>query len=379
MTVSDEVSVQIAERIEQIDEEEWDEICGDRPFVRHRWMRLAETVFAGYEPYYVQIRRHGRLEAGAACEIQHHFHLSAYLPIHVLQDISGYFLERFPPLNCMLPIVFEPGLLVRPGSDPNTLAPHLLEAMNELATRKRASFVGIAGLDPNHIAWPALRAARYHSIKMPADTYMGIAWSNFEDYQAALPQRKRTEFRRVRRRAGEAGVTVETFCPTPEIQPQLWALTCNVYRRHNQRNPYVPDLFCRARDVLGDDLTMLVARQRGDIIACMAMLRSGDTLALKWLGLDYERTLNTFTYHLIMTESIPRAIEMGVRWIKFGSMSYVIKKLVGAVLEDRFLALALRGRVLHWLGGVGLTLAGKRALPIATPDITKHRRWRYDA
>ncbi len=373
-----EVTVQIAGKIEQIDEKEWDELCGDRPFARHRWLHLVETILDEYEPYYVQIRRHGKLEAGAVCEVQHHFHLSAYLPSRALQTIAGYFLERFPPLNCVLPIVYEPGLLVRPGADLDALIPHFLEAMNGLATRKRASFVGIASLAAHNKVWPALRQARYHSVKMPADTCMEISWSNFEDYQADLPHKKRSEFRRVRRRAQDAGVTVETSCPTPEIQPRIEELIRNVYQRHNQRNPYVPNLFCRARDILGDDFTLLLARQRGDIIACMALLRSGDTLILKWLGLDYERTLSTFTYHLIMTESIPKAIEMGVRWLKFGSMSYVTKKLMGAILEDRFLALALRGRALHWLGGVGLTLSGKQAFPTVTPDMTERRGWRYD-
>jgi hypothetical protein len=133
----------------------------------------------------------------------------------------------------------------------------------------------------------------------------------------------------------------------------------------------VPDLFSQAIKVLGEDFTLLVARQEGEITACLALLRSGDDLILKWPGLNYDRTLGTFTYHLIMTESIPKAIEMGVRRLQPGATTYPVKKLMGAVLEDRFLALAMRGPLLHWLMGLSLTLLGKRVIPSPQPGTSE--------
>lgn len=361
--MSKEISVQVADRIDHVDEEEWNELRGGRPFTSHRCLRLTETALAHHEPRYLQIRRRGRLEAGMICAIQRHFYLSTYLPTRALQTLVGQALARFPPLSCAIPIVCEPGLLVRPDCDAGSLIPFCLEAMRDLATQERAFFVGLAHLSPSNVAWPALSRARYHSTHLPADTYLEIGWSSFEDYQASLPHKKRSEFRRVRRRAGEAGVKIEVLRPCPETEPRLRQLVRNVCRRHNFHDPYAPDLFLRAAQVLGEDLHLLVARQEDELVACLAMLRSEDEVIIKWAGLDYDRTLDNFTYHLIMTESVPQAIEMGARRLRLGSTVYRLKKLMGAALEERFLALALQSRTMHHLAGLGLILSRKRAAP----------------
>jgi len=359
----DTYTVEIVDRIDRVNQEEWDALCKERPFASHRCLDLSEKIYAHHEARYLLLRSNGRLEAGAICALQRSFHLSAYVSNRMLQNFVARLLARFPPLNCAIPIVFESGLLVRPGGDSARVIPALLDEMDDLAARERVSFVGLVNLGPHHTAWPALSRAGYHSVGLPSDTYLEINWTDFEDYQADLPHKKRSEFRRVRRRAGDAGVTVETVRPSPEIEPRLRQLVCNVHQRHNLADPYTPDLFLNIADVMAEDLSLLVARQGGDMIACLALLRSGGELAIKFPGLDYERTLDTFTYHLIMTESVAKAIDLGVRRLRLGATAYRLKKLMGATVEDRFLALNVRGRLLHRLVGWGLTLSGRQAMP----------------
>jgi predicted N-acyltransferase len=358
-----DLKIEITNQLDRIDREEWDELCENRPFADHRWLHLTETTRPDLKPHYLQIRRRGRLEAGAVCAAQRQLDLSAYLSNRLLLTAAGRFLTQFPPLSCELFLSRQSGLLVRPGCDADRLIPPLLKAMSDLAARERASLVGLFNLSANDAAWRTLRQARCHSVRLLPDTCLPISWPTFEDYLNNFPSKKRRELRRMRRRASEAGVTVETLAPSPATEPLLRQLVSNVLRRHGQRDPYAPDLFSRAAKALEKDFTLLVARQEKELVACLALLRSKNDLLLKWAGLDYDRTWNTFTYHLLATESISHAIEMGVRCLWLGATAYQIKKLMGGIQEDRFLALAAQPRPLHRLIGLALTLSGKRAAP----------------
>jgi predicted N-acyltransferase len=372
------LTVGVLDRTDRLDQAEWDELCADRPLAGYRWLRLAEAVLIDFNPRYLQLRCNGRLEAAAVCVIQRQFHLSAYLPSRFLQAIAGRFLARFSSLSCEIPFSFSPGLLVRPGCDPDRLIPPLLEAMEDLAARERAFFVKLSNLSSHDAARLVRYRPGYHVVSMLADTYLPISWPTFEDYQASRPAKKRRELRRVCRRAQEAGMAVEPHRLSPETEPRLRELVRNLIQRHDQKDWYVPDFFSRTRDVLGEDFSLLVARREGEIVACVALLRSKDELFPKWLGMSYEHTENTYTYHLFMAEIVARAIEMGVRRLWTGPTTYEVKKLLGTVFEARCLVLAARNRLFHRPIGWGLALWGKLMDSAAIADATEAeaRTWK---
>ncbi len=103
----------------------------------------------------------------------------------------------------------------------------------------------------------------------------------------------------------------------------------------------------------------------------MGALRSGEELLLKWMGLDYERTWDTFTYHFLLMEGIGRAIEMGLRRVRTGPTAFGVKKLIGSAQKERFLAFAIPNRWLHRFMGLGLRFSGKRAMPSPTSSFTQ--------
>ncbi len=359
------LTIEVLDRTAQIDQAEWDALCQAHPLCRYRWLRLAGAVLLDFNPRYVLLRRNGRLEAAAACTVRHQFMLSAYLPGRLLQAVAGRFLARYPSLSCEIPVSFASGLLMRPGCDPDDVVPPLLWTMQDLAAQERAAFVWLANLDAQKAAWLGQHQLPYHLVPMLPETCLTISWPTFEDYQASRSSKKRRELRRMCRRAQEAGISVKAHRLSPQTEPLLGQLVGNLLHRYGQENLYAPDLFSQAKAVFGDDMSLLVAQRAGAIVACVALLRSGDVLLPKWMGMDYRHTENTYTYHLLLAEAVAQAIEMGVRYFQAGPTTYEVKKLLGAVLEARYLALAARHRGLHRLLGWGLALAGKSVAPAA--------------
>jgi predicted N-acyltransferase len=352
-------TVEVVNRIDGVDAKEWDALCQARPTVSHRWLRLTEAAIADPQPRYLQLRQGGQLVAAAVCSLPRRARLPPWGPNGVSRALARRLPARFRPLRCEIPISFEAGLLTRRDCDASHLIPPLLKAIGCLARRERTLFIRAGYLSAEDESWPGLRAAGYHRVHVLPEAYLEISRPTIEAYQASLPSRKRRELRRYLRRAKEAGVSVETICPSPDNEPLLRELVHNVFSRHRQHDFYAPDLFSRAKAVLGDDFTLLEARRDGQVVACIALLRNKDVLLPRFMGLDYRRTIGTFTYHALLAESVSKAIELGVRSVRFGPTVYEIKRDLGALLHDRFTAIATGDRLLNTFLGVGLGLTGK--------------------
>ena len=355
-------TVEVVRSIGEVAPREWDDLAAGRPFARHRWLRLAESVLAGHEPRYVLLRNGQRVEAAAVCAVKRRFEHAG------LQRVAGGVLHHFPALRCAIPIAFDPGLLVRPGTHAPLREEALLAALDRLSTRERATFTKLEYLSPQADIWPALRQSGYHDISMLRETALDIAWPSFDGYLAGLPRKKRKDLAKLRQRAAAEGIEVAPLRPSPETAPRLWRLVANVLRRHGAEENYHAELFLRAQAVLGDDLLVLVARREGEIVGCASLLADGGETAAKWLGLDYDRTWGTATYLSLLVECIAQSIARGATRLRTGATAYETKRHLGAVPTPRVGAIALRSRLLNHLAGVS------HALGVATGRVAEGDR-----
>ena len=71
------------------------------------------------------------------------------------------------------------------------------------------------------------------------------------------------------------------------------------------------------------------------------LIRNQDELIAKWLGLNYERTLNTATYFASLRASVELAITLGVHRLRLGATAYSTKKQFGVSMEERLNTLVL--------------------------------------
>jgi predicted N-acyltransferase len=219
--------------------------------------------------------------------------------------------------------------------------PALLVGVRRLAIRERALFTTVGHVPLHASTWQRLRGAGCTQLSQWQNTMLDIEWSSFAQYLAARPGNDRREIQRMRRRAECEGITVEHEAVAPRELPFLWQLIGNVQRRHNAETAYANDMLERALAVLGPDVHILVARQSDEAIGCAVLVRSQDELIAKWLGLDYQRTLNTATYFASLSASVDLAIKLGVRRLRLGATAYSTKQQFGVALEERVNAVLL--------------------------------------
>jgi len=330
-----EMDLTLLSSIEQVASAEWNALCGTRAFVDHNWLRFIEAALLGHQPRYVLLRRGGNLVAAAVCAVERRFANPA------LQQRAGWVLRQLPCVRCAVPVVSECGLVFQAGVDEEPLVPALLAGLRRLAIRERALFTTVGHVPFHAGTWQAARAAGCTPISQWQNTTLAIEWSSFDDYLAARPGDDRHEIRRMRRRAEREGITVEHAPLASQELPFLWRLIGNVQRRHNGDTAYADDLLERALAILDTDVHLLVARQSDETIGCVVLVRNQDELIAKWLGLDYERTLNTATYFASLTASVDLAIKLGVRRLRLGATAYSTKQQFGVTIEDRLNAILL--------------------------------------
>jgi predicted N-acyltransferase len=330
-----EVDLTFLSSIEQIAPTEWNALCGTRAFADHRWLRFTESALLEHQPRYVLLWRGGQLVAAAVCAVEHRFANPA------LQQRAGWVLRRLPCLRCAVPIANECGLVFRADVDEARLTPALLAGIRRLAIRERALFTTVGHVPLHASTWYPLRAAGCTPLSRWQNTTLDIEWSSFGEYLAARPRDDRHEIRRMHRRAAREGITVEHAPVATQELPFLWQLIANVQRRHNADTVYADDLLERALAILGMDVHLLVARQSDETIGCVVLIRNQDELIAKWLGLNYERTLNTATYFASLTASVDLAIRLGVRRLRLGATAYSTKQQFGVAMEERVNALLL--------------------------------------
>jgi predicted N-acyltransferase len=319
--------------IESVAPADWDALCGTRPFVNHRWLRFVERALVNHQPRYVVLRRAGRLEAAAVCSVERRFDNPT------LQQRAGWLLRRLPCVRCGVPIASETGLVFRPGADDARLAPVLLDGVRQLAARERALFTTVGHLSRSSATWQPLQTAGCTELSQWSNTILDIEWSSFDDYLASRPRDDRHDIGRMRRRAEREDITVDDRPVLERDLPHLWKLVRYVQERHSAPDLYTADILEQARDVLAEDLHVLVARRFGDVIGCVVLVRSQDELLAKWIGLDYERTWNTATYYMLLAESVRLSIRLGVRRLRLGATAYATKQHFGVVTEERVNAL----------------------------------------
>jgi hypothetical protein len=277
---------------------------------------------------YVLVFRRGRLVGAAVCTLERRFEHPT------LQRRGGWLARVLPSLRCGVPIAYEAGLLAESGE-----VPTVIDAVRRLAWRERALLVTIGNLSTT--AWDGLARAGCRPLSRWTGATLEVRWPTFAAYVASRPRDDRHEIGRMQRRAERDGISVGRE-PLDAADAQLARqLMQNVLDRHQSADGFAADLLERTMALLGDDVHVIAARQAGRLIGCSVVLRDQDEAIAKWLGLDYTRTWNTATYHMLLRQSVAEAIEMGVKRLRLGATAYSTKAQFGVEPDERVNALVL--------------------------------------
>lgn len=319
--------------------DDWDDLVAHCPFAQRDWLRVTEQTMRGYDPRYLVVRLGGRPVGAVVSARQRHFNTSAYVSNERLLPWAVRALNVFPPLSVQVAPFGYSGIILAGDIAPDKRADAtavILRALDSVALRSRAPFVGINNI-PGEL--DAYRAEGYSVFPTNDEAILDVEHRSYAEYEQALPKKYREEVRRVRNRAFRSGVTLDypeaDRLPTEDIERLMRAVTA----KHNNTFPYQPGFIEVARPSLRPDRVRLVnAWLDGSLVATLGVFATAGVATFRWFGMDYERARDAHAYHLIMSEGVAQAIELGVRQIQLGATSYVVKKKLGARREPRYIA-----------------------------------------
>jgi predicted N-acyltransferase len=334
--------IQIAQSIQEIEREVWDELSKDQPFTSHQWYRFSESVLANEKPIYIILTLNKKPVACAALRV------TREEPVPIDSRLARYLiataLHHWPILLCQVPFVGQAGLtLPKPP-----LREAAVEAIARSAQRQahlhKASFLNFTFLsediakDPG---WPDDFAV----VEFPVPTtYLSIKWSNFDEYLNHLSRKRRKHYRQNLKRADEMNVKVSIH-PTVTDIDEAMVLIKNVQEKYSDTTPWNRQLLESASMV---DSVWIEARVENKLVGCELVVGDRGHWCVLTLGRDYNFD---YVYFFLGYADIRFAIENGAQTLYWGECSYDAKQRFGFQLgTNNYVTFVGNGPILHKLG-----------------------------
>ncbi len=319
--------IQVAHTVDDIGQQQWDCLTGNRRFASYRWYRFAETVMTNDQPVYIVLLQEKRPVASSTFWLKRQETLPITSPL--ASSLLQRFIRRWPLLICRSPLASTNGLILPPKPWRDAALATMAAAACDIGRQHRASFVlydYVEGGDLGLAGWPST----YSSVKIPnPGTLLDVNRPDFASYLAELSGSARKDYRRHRNRAADQGITVTANGHITAIDEAL-NLIRNVEHHHGTPpNPYARGVLEHAHLV---DHIWLTAHINKRLVGCGLLLRDNDALLLALLGLDYQER---YVYFQLVYAAIRQAIESDCRVLRGGGGAYETKKRLGFQLENQ--------------------------------------------
>jgi len=320
--------VQIAYSVDEIGQEAWDHLGRDQPFASYRWYRFGERAMAYAKPIYVVLSRSGEPVARGT------FWLTGreLLPIassRFLYYGLTFLLRRWPLLMCQSPLASAAtsGLVLPAPPMRDEAFRALADVGRSLLREQRASFCIFPYLERCEARWPGWPAAFVQTTIPEPGTRLAIDWSDFEGYLGHLSKKRRYNIRRNFRLAAEEGIEISCHREVLDVDEAM-RLHQNVNERHKSATePWMRGAMQHAGMV---DAAWLAARVGGRLVGCELLLGDRGHWFVTGLGLDYSIE---YVYFLLGYSDIQYAIERHARVLRWGSLTYDVKRRMGFEME----------------------------------------------
>lgn len=220
----------------------------------------------------------------------------------------------------------------------------LLDTAMDIARERRAR-----GLVWMFATTPTAAALRERGAGVAFETVDAtITATSWDEYAAALPNRRLKATRRERRRFEAAGYDVAEQ-PLAACWKRLATLVSHVQRKygHSTTEEQMRDVLARQLEWLAGDAMVLTLSRGGEIVAAGLNYRFGDTLHGRMVGFDYPRLADAYEYfNLVYYLPIDRMNALGMRRLHLGIESETVKVERGAQLDPLWtVAIPVSGEV----------------------------------
>jgi uncharacterized protein len=325
----------VAQLLGGLTPEAWDGVVGPNFYSTARWLDLCAM--------------HGGADPGAAV----HFtdgEPTAVVPFAALSAPPSP-LYRWNDLLAQrgLPRLQESGLLVgprqgyrtqflvRPGGDRTTAFAHLVAELRDQCRGAACVAAYVPTADAQDLLGAGVTA---QPVLLEADAWLPLPSGGWDAWLGSFTSRRRRSILREAAAFRDAGYTIVRR-PLTECYEQLPALAGSTQAKYGHvgaTSEWLALLKMHVAAMGSSAQVALCMRGGGDPVGFCLYYVWGETLFLRWGGLDYTRLAGAAEYFNVMYYSqIEVASELGVRWMHAGIKSSDAKALRGAELRPLWL------------------------------------------
>ena len=315
----------IANSIAAVPAVEWDRLAGEsNPFVRHAFLLALEqtgcaSTAAGWTPCHLLVRAHGALIGAAPMYLKTHSYGEYVFDWAWADAYERARLHYYPKLVAAVPFTPATGarLLAAPGEQAK-IQQFLISGALAFAKETSVSSLHWLFVRPEELA-PLMHAGHLRRTGCQFHWH-NQGYQSFAQFLSELASSKRKKLRQERRYVREAGVVVE-IVTGDAIRSVHWQAFYQFYLstiRNHGAIPYLKrEFFHTLGDTMKQDVVLIFARQKGELIAGALNLRGADTLYGRYWGT--RKYVNGLHFEVCYYAAMEYCIEQGLQRFEAGA------------------------------------------------------------
>ncbi|RTZ44484.1 N-acetyltransferase [Candidimonas sp. SYP-B2681] len=282
------LTFKLVRHLEDINAEQWNELAGDHPLVRHEFLLALDqcgcaVAQTGWAPHYLALYRHNALQGAMPLYLKSHSRGEYVFDYSWAQAFERHGLAYYPKLLSAVPFTPVPG-------------PRLLAATHEdrvLLARKAIEITQENGVSSLHILFPseadqkALKEAGFLFRENVQFHWFNQNYENVDHFLASLSQQKRKKIKQDRKKSTQADISFR-WLEGQEIDDDTLQFFYRCYHQtyiEHGNAPYLSlEFFIQLRRTMCENMVVVLAEQHGTPIASALNIRSKNTLYGRYWG-----------------------------------------------------------------------------------------------
>ncbi|WP_054707143.1 peptidogalycan biosysnthesis protein [Bacillus sp. JCM 19041] len=199
-------------------------------------------------------------------------------------------------------------------------------------------------------------------IKIPyyPNTLLSTDFNSFDDYLLSVKKKKRWDIKNKIKSLHQYEASIEVVDSINHQESERVFELYNNTAERGDASPY-PIIYSKSSfgqwDGMGESYKWILVKFQSEIIAFAMVVREGDSLLFKHVGMDYEHSTQCFAYFNLYYEAIRLAIQENVKSMYCGPTTYDTKKSLGCQLVELNAYLSVKNFFLEKAMGKVLTKA----------------------
>jgi hypothetical protein len=167
---------------------------------------------------------------------------------------------------------------------------------------------------------------------------VNTAYASFEDYLAQHLSKNGRKHARKQFRKAAGMFTLRTVEDFEDLVPRIFPLNRAVFLKAKFQFEELPPRFYAecARSTSPKTELVICETKQGKIVGSLLIFYNREEQLNKRIGIDYDLADSGLIYNLLNYTGLQRAIERGVKTVRLGQSSYLVKTRMGGELEDQF-------------------------------------------